>query len=117
MTYQPPNYGANSSSGDVRRRIWRFSIECPLNNGHRISVSEQDVVLINGGTEKVLENKDPLVKIFTNDSEVIDLRDRTTDAVLGTTTLGDITNMIYSLGRLVQISRDNAILAQESEDL
>jgi hypothetical protein len=118
MTYKPPKYTPNVNPADIRRRIWRNENENPLSGTPYARMHEEDVVLVkdeNGNlVERSLGNHHPpLTHVPANPNEVIELRSLLDDTVLGTTTLGMIHTMIYSLGRHMQKLRDETMLASE----
>lgn len=98
----------NTNPGDVRRRVWRIGIDNPLAGDDIVVCHEEDAVLLADGTEKSLGGVGGLSKTPDDLNEVVELRDPTTDAVFGSTTVGAIYAAIYSLARHIQLQRDVA---------
>jgi hypothetical protein len=109
MPYQPPNYADLDTPGTTRRRIHRIICENVLNGAKLAQFFESEVIL---GADDVERNADmhtrALSMRYTDPTEVIQLRNPETDAVVGSTSLGNILAAIYSLARHAQALDDAA---------
>lgn len=113
MPYTAPNYGPTTDKGDTRRRIWRVTCENPLNGIPSATMHEEDVVRVANGEVSFNDHPAaPLHHVPTDPSEIVEIRNIADDTLLGTTTLGQIHTLIYSLGRHLQKLRDISEVAR-----
>ena len=111
MPYTPPNYGTVNELGDARRRIWRVTVENPLNGIPQAIAHEEVANLVKTEEGAIVQRStsvlgSELTAGASDPDRVVDLLHPVTDAVLGKTTIGAIHAHIYSLGRDMQAQRD-----------
>lgn len=117
------NYGPTTNPGDTRDRIWRATIENPLQHdpgvepSRTVTIHEEVAIRTKDGVEVSIDKTSSVTACDAelDNDKVVDLLHPVTHEVLGKTTLGACKAHIYTLLHQIQLDRDAAEIETLSE--
>lgn len=108
------NYQESTVNGAKWLRAKQVVVENEYGQMPSIAFTEEEVMQIAGETSVIKlttpsNPRPPLVEMFSNPDEVMQLLDPDTDAVVGAAKYSEIRQMLYSLYRHVAAKRDSGV--------